>query len=790
MGRKLIPGINDLESQYPEIAKQWDLEKNEGVKPSEVFAHSNLSYWWKCEKGHSYPMVVGNKTGTRPQGCPICANKIIVPGINDISTTHPDISKHWDFEKNGDLTPIDFGAGSNKYVFWKCDKGHSFDARIYNMMHTRRKTFYCPICENAQIQVGYNDLTTTHPKLVEEWDYEKNTVLPTQVTAGMQKKIVWWKCKKHGHSFPSSIELRAKRGLGCPYCANQKLLKGFNDTATLCPQILDYWDYENNENGPDEYIGIYSNKTVSLKCSLGHRFETTIGSFTRGDRCPYCGNKRVLAGFNDLKTTNSSLSEQWDYDKNIDLTPEMVTQGSDKKVWWKCQMGHSWPASINSRVRGNGCPICSKQYQTSIAEKAVCFFLSKYFEDLEENIHLPSLGKRELDIYIPSIKLGIEFDGQNFHKNQKRDYQKDVLCEKNGITLVRIREEGCPVYESSSIKITSPQYHGAIKLLQEPINKVIDLINQKYKKGIPLIVDIENYISDINERFYSYNKSNSLESKAPNLVKEWNYKKNGDLKPSMISVGCNSKVWWICDNGHEWQAVVAARVRGNGCPYCSGKTVLKGINDLETLNPNLAKQWNYKKNGDLTPQMVTTGSDKKVWWICDKGHEWPAPIANRFKGVGCPYCSGLLPIKGQTDLETLYPNVAKQWDYEKNGDLKPSDIVPGSEKMIWWICDKGHSYPAVARTRTYLKTGCPVCQNKRVIKGVNDLETLVPELAKEWNYNKNGSLLPSQVGGGGGSHKKVWWICNKGHEWPATLSSRIRLHTGCPQCYLESKKKG
>ena len=79
-------------------------------------------------------------------------------------------------------------------------------------------------------------------------------------------------------------------------------------------------------------------------------------------------------------------------------------------------------------------------------------------------------------------------------------------------------------------------------------------------------------------------------------------------------------------------------LNGTGCPYCAGKKVLKGYNDLKTVNPTLAKEWNYEKNNGLTPEDVMPNSNKKVWWKCSKGHEWQAMVINRNKGRGCPKC--------------------------------------------------------------------------------------------------------------------------------------------------------
>lgn len=124
-----------------------------------------------------------------------------------------------------------------------------------------------------------------------------------------------------------------------------------------------------------------------------------------------------------------------------------------------------------------------------------------------------------------------------------------------------------------------------------------------------------------------------------NLIKEWNYTKNGDLTPKDLTVSSGKKVWWKCNKEHEWEATIGNRHNnGSGCPYCAGKKACQD-NCLKTINPKLAKEWHPIKNGNLTAEDVMPGSGKKVWWICEKGHEWEAKINNRNNGNGCPYCS-------------------------------------------------------------------------------------------------------------------------------------------------------
>ncbi len=131
---------------------------------------------------------------------------------------------------------------------------------------------------------------------------------------------------------------------------------------------------------------------------------------------------------------------------------------------------------------------------------------------------------------------------------------------------------------------------------------------------------------------------NNLAVLNPDLAAQWHADKNDPLTPEDVTPGSNKKVWCQCKNGHEWEAVIASRSMGRGCPECAGQKV-GADNNLAVLNPDLAAQWHSDKNHPLTPQDVRPGSNKKVWWQCKNGHEWEANINNRSRGSGCPYCS-------------------------------------------------------------------------------------------------------------------------------------------------------
>lgn len=265
------------------------------------------------------------------------------------------------------------------------------------------------------------------------------------------------------------------------------------------------------------------------------------------------------------------------------------------------------------------------------------------------------------------------------------------------------------------------------------------------------------------------------------LLRQWNSERNGALTPETVSYGSKKKVWWRCGKGHEWQAEVTSRTSNHtGCPFCRGVMAWPGETDFATLWPELAAQWHPTRNGALTPSEVLPGSHRKVWWRCEKGHEWQAEVKTRVNGCGCPVCANRKLAEGENDLATLRPELAAQWHPTRNGGLTPGDLTAGTRRKVWWRCDKGHEWQASVLSRTSLGNGCPVCAGKQIIPGENDLASQFPQLAAQWHPDKNGALRPENVSPN--SNRKVWWLCPLGHAWKATVTSRSREGAGCPFC--------
>jgi hypothetical protein len=359
--------------EVTEYMLDWDYEENvkSGLFPDMVTVQSRKRVYWRCHVCRGQ----WNTQAKERRGCPYCNNFKALPGYNDFATTHPEISKQWDYEKNGELLPENFTYGSQKKVFWKCINGHSWDAQI----NSRAAGQGCPYCNNRRVLVGYNDLATVNPDLAQEWDYEKNDIAPENVCIGSEKKI-WWVCHVCGFEWKASVNNRY-RGSGCPECGKLERKKNVAKTyvsrsgslAEKQPDLIREWDFEKNTDFLPEEVTCGSTKKVWWICgNCGNNWRASIGSRMRkkGGGCPKCGNierekkrrQKRIDEKGSITITHPSLIEEWNIEKNKGLSPDAVTAGSGRKVWWHCpKCGCEWQAVIYDRCRNRTkCPSCRK----------------------------------------------------------------------------------------------------------------------------------------------------------------------------------------------------------------------------------------------------------------------------------------------------------------------------------------------------------------------------------------------------------------------------------------------
>jgi len=273
-----------------------------------------------------------------------------------------------------------------------------------------------------------------------------------------------------------------------------------------------------------------------------------------------------------LSQTHPELAAEWHPTLNGDLTPDKVSAGSNKKVWWLGKCGHNFDSVVSERAsRGASCPYCS-------GHRVLKGFndLSSSYPDIASEWHPTKNGDLVPESVSPFSNKKVYWLGKCGH-----EWQSSIAR--------RVLAVGCPYCSSS---------------------------NPKTLSGF-----------------------NDLATTNPQIASEWHPTKNGELKPTHLSLGSNKKVWWLGKCGHEWAQTLNDRHNGRNCPYCSGKAVLAGFNDLATTHPALAAEWHPTLNGDLTPKDKSGGTKVLVFWLGKCGHEWRATINNRTDGSGCPTCS-------------------------------------------------------------------------------------------------------------------------------------------------------
>ncbi len=503
-----------------------------------------------------------------------------------------------------------------------------------------------------------------YPHLLLEYDREKNTQDPLKLKHKSAEKV-YWKCSS-GHSWQAIVYNRT-RGQGCSYCS-----KNHNLFITH-PVLQKEWNFKRNIISPYQ-VSYGSNKKVWWICKNGHEWRAIIYNRSKGHGCPYCANQKKYMGPEEEEEENISgtyivnrsivnthphLMDEWDTVKNLGLDPNRITYGSAQKVWWRCEKGHQWQASVSNRTHGKGCPYCCNRY-ISIENS----FVVKHPHLLDEWDFDKNKGINPFEISCGSNRK-IWWNCIKGH-----EWQAPINS--------RVRGHGCKfcAYES--------------------------------RRGVKIAA---------NEQSIAVNY--------PELMNEWHPSNNTGLDPHTISCGSKQKVWWKCTIGHEWQAEIRSRVRGNGCPYCANRIICKS-NSILTTHPEIMNEWNWEKNTGIDAGTLSYGTQKRVWWKCEKGHEWQACVCSRALGQGCPFCSNK-KVTIENSIVRTHPEFLEEWNVEKNNEIKPENITFGSRKKVWWKCKKGHEWQASLSGRSRGE-GCPFCSTSR--------QTSFPEQAIYYYINR------------------------------------------------------
>ena len=478
----------------------------------------------------------------------------------------PELAKEWHPTKNEELTPYDVSAFSHRKIWWLGECGHAWDDVVSHRTAGRS----CPYCAGKRVLKGFNDLGTLYPQIAKEWDYDKNDGLtPVAVSPNSHKKI-WWKCA-NGHEWEASVSNRTKNGSSCPYCKGKKAILGVNDLVSVNPSLAAEWHPTKNGNlRPFDMMGS-SKRKIWWKCFEGHEWQATLDSRSKGHGCPYCSGRYAITGINDLQTLRPDIAKYWHPTKNKKITPDRVTVASGVKYWWIGDCGHEWQTRVAHMCNKSTleiCPVCSSQNRTSFPEQAVFYYAVKLFPD---SISRYGAHKKELDIYIPSLNVGIEYDGMRFHTEETvfKEQQKNEYFKNMGIQIFRIKERNDPETICDGFSIWYRPWNN-YKQLNQALEMLFSAVASYCKIRIDNIdINVQKDNAEILSLYLKKRQTDGFAAKHPELLKEWHPTRNGKLDPWMIAEKSNQKFWWQCAKGHEWLAAVNERTGHNtGCPYC------------------------------------------------------------------------------------------------------------------------------------------------------------------------------------------------------------------------------
>jgi hypothetical protein len=419
MKRKSITNLQIIKQTHPEIAAEWDYERNAPLKPTDVTAGSNLKVHWKCSNGHSWSTIINNRTGKNSQ-CPYCRGKACED--NNLAVTHPEIAVEWDYEENGELSLENVTHGSSKVVGWKCPEGHKWRTAICN--RTGRKS-NCPYC-SGKVATPENNLLVLYPEVAAEWDYKKNGKLRPENFLPKSHQKVYWVCSNGHPSYRASISDRTG-GTNCPKCFNQSsrleialfaemsyLFENVEGRAKIGGKECDiylpdldygievdgyYWhkDKDIDDSKKNDYFRKHNVSLLRVRDNRLDKIEEWDILHSKGEN-PLSIIKKVVSQIRDfvpltekerkdmeqylkenkikngklcqkmcvtklvlgtsLADKEPELATEWDYERNYPLTPKMVKPNSHRKVYWLCPKNHNWETKIYNRTRGTKCPEC------------------------------------------------------------------------------------------------------------------------------------------------------------------------------------------------------------------------------------------------------------------------------------------------------------------------------------------------------------------------------------------------------------------------------------------------
>lgn len=358
--------LKSLANFRPDLEKWLDPEYNQ--KLEDYLPQSNKTLHFVCKENHKFDYVISDMPDAENFDCPICNGVRIEPGFNDVATLRPELVNEWSSNNSFSLSTV--GKGSHFRGLWVCpDCGYEYPLEVRDRFEHLDNS--CPVCNGRIVITGINDLATKQPELVDKLSDELKVV--ANKILFKQTKWLKWKCQTCGGIYPDSIGNVVAGINNCPYCAGKKLLSGYNDLASVHPEIVEKLSPKFRKAASE--ILCKENKYLKWICPIchGQYYDSIINVLTSNDSCPYCKGKKLLPGFNDFKTLYPELAEEWHpTNRYIGLEPDKILPKSNEKAFFQCpKCGEIYPMKIQNRVikykrHKEPCPRCGRTRPKSL----------------------------------------------------------------------------------------------------------------------------------------------------------------------------------------------------------------------------------------------------------------------------------------------------------------------------------------------------------------------------------------------------------------------------------------
>jgi hypothetical protein len=722
VARDLVPRLTE---SHPQIAVDWDCDKNDPLAPNQFGSHDKTRVWWKCKNGHRYQVSIS--TRVRTNGCKFCnpqlswelGRRAKLAKSGSFADARPDLVGGWDRNRNS-LGPDEVSAHSHKKLYFICLHGHSY----LSTPQRRMRGHGCPTCyRDAQSDVTrerrFNaagiSFAQKYPELLAEWDYAKNKLDPNRL-APQSGVYAYWKCK-FGHEWRASISNRTTRQSGCPHCvpASSRLeiriyaelqalignvgwrekIDGFECDILLRDQCIgvevdgSYWHAGKLEKD--------TAKTLALKRKGVHLIRLRQHGLPEiaGDVIPFKGTEKDGALL-------------------FPLAQHLYELTGDQRF-------HTY--AMGQRI------VADPEYRELVARlpsPASEDTLAARFPDLAAEWDYTANAPLRPELFSPGS-----------------DQRMAWICSKGHkwyatIKNRTLRNSGCPECSQagSSNRVVKWRLRQAGTLAtKDP--EMLGWWDSQYNSIDPTKISARSITKAYwrcpkGHRFIRAVCTQSDKRRCPECYRSARaplgavlgrlpFKPVGIADPDLVSVQSNALLEWECPIGHRFHLPPRRAVHRKNCPVCAGYAKPNemrklGVTVAEKV-PTLVDEW---ADAQCSPFGVRATSKRIIKWRCRRcGHSWQAQVRDRTRGSGCPICSRrmaaertrIAKLAKSGSLAQKAPTLVSQFDTAKNVEVTIDSVSASSHRKLWWKCRKGHEWRQSPNQRLIRGriTDCPIC---------------------------------------------------------------------------------